>query len=319
MNDNTNFQQQLQYPYQYLPYPPSPPGWNDMNPFGARPQSPIPPSFSNYYPDSASNQASCNLSTIPVGPTACRCISQEVYQAVLNKNQMYLNQITNLEKKNTDHKKQISDLRANLLESNKTIKGLEFQLIDVKADASKCRNEKSIAEIKCDNLISEKIALHKKMKTLKNEDKSELQAEKDANKKLSCKVISVQKTVLQLKKTLECQSSSHKKELDIQQQEFNRKVEDCSEAVDNEIRQYKSLWRKMHLLKKENLDIQEQMNKTKQENSNLMSKLETQKETSQCKCAKKAEDLRKIIRQQQPSKDSPAQPTVKREMSHTMS
>ncbi|CAL8133945.1 unnamed protein product [Orchesella dallaii] len=265
-----------------------------------------------------------NTTPVPVRPTNPEYVSQDVHQAILDKNRMHVNKIKNLEKTNKESQRKMSDLEANLLRSKKRNKSLELQRNKAKEEANMCKKESSIKELKCEKLSRRKRELKDKMKKLKKEVtifKSELKAEKDTSQKLSSEVRSSKKAVQQLKKTLECHTSSHKKELESQQQEFDRKLDDCSEAVDNEIRQYEDLLTKMHLLKKENLDIQEQINKIKRENSNLRSKLETQKEKSQCKClcAKRTEDLLKLVRQLQQSKDSQVQPTPKRKMRHTMS
>ncbi|CAL8132011.1 unnamed protein product [Orchesella dallaii] len=289
--------------------------------FHVHTQSTNTPILPDPYPSTSS---ASNTTPVPVRPTNPESVSQDVHQAILDKNRMHVNQIKNLEKTNKESKRKMSELEANLLRSNKKNRSLELQRKKAMEEANMCKKQSSIKELKCEKLARRKKELKDKMKKLKKEVtifKSELVAEKDTNQKLSSEVRSSQKAVQQLKKTLECRTSSHKKELESQQQEFNRKVEDCSEAVDNEIRQYEDLLTKMHLLKKENLDIQEQMNKTKRENSNLMAKLETQKEKSQCKClcAKRTEDLLKLVRQLQQSKDSEVQPTPKQKMRHTMS
>ncbi|CAL8138597.1 unnamed protein product [Orchesella dallaii] len=228
------------------------------------------------------------------------------------------------QEENKDLKRQIAELQRNLLRRDKKIEKVDSHRKSANARTKQCREEKLIVETTCDNIIRERNELRDKIKKLKDEVtifKSELKDEEDTSLKLSGRVRTLQKTLLQLKKTLESHKSAHKKELETQQQEFNRKLEDCSEAVENEIKQYKSLLRKMNKLKKENLDIQEQMNKITQENSNLMSKLETEKEKPNCKCecAEEAEELKKLVRQLQQSKDSEVQFTRKRKMPHTLS
>ncbi|CAL8132009.1 unnamed protein product [Orchesella dallaii] len=363
MNRDTNSQQQSRPHYHYPPYSPGPPNCNEMNswfcdrllptqngvnPFDIQPQFTKTPLFPNPYPNPASTKTSV-CSPVPVRPTDRQFVPKAVYEAVLDKNRMYISQIKHWQENNKNlkgphfelktklsrskerikslelqrnslqeniknGKRKISDLEANLKKS----KRLELQLNNAKKEANICKKESSIKELKCNKLIYEKIELRDKVKELKAEVsnfKTELQAEEDTNQKLSFKVRTLQKTLLQLQKTLECHKSAHKKELVIQQKEFNRKLKYSSVAIDNENRQYKSVLIKMNKLKKEYLDTKEQMNKIKLENSNLQAKFETQKETAPCKCdcAKEAEDLWKLVRQlQQSTKDSQVQPTQKR-------
>ncbi|CAL8138615.1 unnamed protein product [Orchesella dallaii] len=335
MNRNTNFQQQSRHPSHHPPYPPVPQNCNDMNPwfcdtmlppqnganpFDIRPQFTKTPLLSNPYPNPATSKVS-DRSSVPVRPTDRNFVSQEVHQAVLNKNRMYVDQLKHSQEENKDLKRQIAELQTTLLQRDKRIEKVDSLRKNANARNKQCSEEKFMVKTRCDNIIREiRNEWRAKIRKLKDEVtifKSELKDEEDRSLKLSGRVRTLQKTLLQLKKTLESHKSSHKKDLETQQQEFNRKLEDCSEAVENEIQQYKSLLRKMNKLKKENLDIQEQMNKIKQENSNLMSKLEIEKEKPNCKCecAIEAEELNKL----QQSKDSEVQFTRKRKMPHTLS
>ncbi|CAL8133947.1 unnamed protein product [Orchesella dallaii] len=312
------------------------PTQNGVNPFDTQPQFTKTPLLPNPHPNPASTNTSVR-SPVPVRPTDRQFVPKAVYEAVLHSNRMYISQIKHLQDNIKDFKGLNTELRTKLFRSNQKIKSVELQRNNATAEANRWKEETSNKEIRCEKLVHRNKELCDKMKKLKEEEtifkaqlkaelKTELKAEADKSKKLPPKVRTLQKTLLQLKKTLKCHTSAHKKEMESQQQEFNRKLGiqqqkfnvklmDCSVAVNNEIRQNKSLLRKINKLKKENLGLQEQWNKTKQENWNLMSKLETQKEMSPCKCecAKEAEDLWKLVRQlQESTKGSQVQPTQKR-------
>ncbi|CAL8105474.1 unnamed protein product [Orchesella dallaii] len=294
-----NPQQQPRYPTHHPLYPRGPLPNNNMNPW--------------------------DPSLVPVQPTNSKSVPIKDFLTVLDRTQICENQNKLLQDKNNELQKRIAELETirhetsvrHALETNKAI-----------AEARMWKEEYSKVKLKCENLIRKRNEMSSKMVESENEItnlNSKIQAEEKKKSRafLYSFHLAEDSTAIEEEFEVPRHTSAHKKELGGQQKEFKKKLEDCSDrdAFETEMQLYIELATKWGVLMKDNVDIQKQMDKLKQENSKLLADLKTKNEKMECspECQFEQENqgLWKLVRQLKQSNDSEViLPKRRRKMEH---
>ncbi|CAL8105560.1 unnamed protein product [Orchesella dallaii] len=325
-----NPQQQPRYPTHRPLSPRGPLPNNNMNPwdpanayntFTDRPQFAGPPSPLTPTHFATTSSPHFASPVVPVQTPNSKLVPIEHFLTVLDKVRVCEDQNKLLQDNYNELQKRIAELETI---RNETSVRHALETNEANAEAIMWKEEYFKEKLKCDNIIRERDEMSSKMVESENERtnlNSKLQAEEKKNQELSCTVSTLEKTAQRLKNNLKCHTSAHKEELEGQQKEFKKKLEDCSDAVEREMQLYIELAIKWGDLMKENVDIQKQMDKLKQENSKLLADLKTKNEkmecSPECQFEQENQELWKLVRQLKQSNDSEIiLPKRRRKMKH---